>query len=360
MKMHGKHTAIAVIAVAGAFAVGPASSALAASSDVSASTSANWSGYVANGASQFSSVSGSWVEPSADCSSDNGLAAFWVGLGGASDGSGALEQVGTQADCTGGGSGTHYAWYELVPAAPVRLGVAINPGDHVSARVSVAGSSVTVELSNQTTGASSTKTLQTDNIDVSSAEWIAEAPSVCQGQDASNPSSCTPVSLANFGTVTFTGASATADGNTGSISSSNWASQAVQLSGTSSGANGYPAFLDSSGGDGSSASASPSALSTDGSSFSVAWQQSGAQSADTSSAGQGDPGTGYGPGDGYAPGDGYGYDGGYGGGSADGYGGGYGDSGGDGYGGGYGYGGSYSYGGASGYGGDYGYGATGY
>jgi hypothetical protein len=335
--MHGKHTAIAVIAVAGAFIAGPASSAFAASSGVPESTSANWSGYVANGASQYSSVSGDWVEPSADCSSGDGDAAFWVGLGGASNGSGALEQVGTQADCSNG-SAAHYAWYELVPAAPVRLGVAINPGDHVSARVSVSGSAVTVALSNQTTGASTTKTLQTDNIDLSSAEWIAEAPSECQGSDASNPDSCTPVPLANFGTVTFTGASATGDGSAGSISSSNWSAQAVQLSGTSGGASGYPAFLDSSGSDSASASASPSTLSTDGSSFSVAWQSAGSQSSDSSSS-AGDPGSGYGSGGGYGPGDGYGSSGGYG--PGDGYGG-YGS-----YGGGYG---NYSGGGYGGYG----------
>ncbi len=349
--MHGKHTAIAVVAVAGALAAGPVSSALAASSDVGEATSANWSGYVASGASQYSSVSGSWVEPSADCSSGDGDAAFWVGLGGASNGSGALEQVGTQVDCSGGGSGAHYAWYELVPAGPVRLGVAINPGDHVSARVSVTGSGVTVALSNQTTGASSTKTLQTDNTDVSSAEWIAEAPSVCQGQDAGNPAACTPVSLPNFGKVTFTGASATGDGSAGPISSSDWSAQAVQLSGTSGAGTGYPGILDSSVSAGASADATPSALSTDGSSFSVAWQAAGSQSAGSSS-GSGDPGGGYSPGDGYAPSDGSGFGGGYGDGGGYGYGGG-----GGGYGGG---GGDYGYGGAAGYGGDYGYGAAGY
>lgn len=317
MTMHAKHVAISMIAVAGALVIGMTPTALAATTDVAESTSANWSGYVASGSGsdaspQFSNVAGSWVEPNADCSSGSGVAAFWVGLGGASEGSGALEQVGTQADCSTGGSGEHFAWYEMVPAAPVRLDLAIRPGDHVSARVSVSGTSVTVSLFNQSTGASSTKTLQMDNPDVSSAEWIAEAPSVCQGADAISTSNCTPVSLADFGRVTFTGASATANGATGTVSSSNWSAHAVQLSGTGGADTGYPGIVDSSASGTASASATPSSLSTDGSSFSVAWQPDGSQAAGSSYPT--DPGSGYGP-----PGGGDGY-GGYGAGGGDPYG----------------------------------------
>jgi Peptidase A4 family len=307
--MHKMHFAISMIAAAGAIAVGPAPAAADASTDVAQSASANWSGYVAKdssgGSRPFSSVQGSWVEPSADCSSGDGDAAFWVGLGGGSSEANALEQVGTQVDCR---DGEHFAWYELVPAAPVRLDVAINPGDHVSAHVSVSGTAVTVSLLDQSTGASATKTLQMDNPDVSSAEWIAEAPSLCQGGDASNTENCTPVSLADFGTVTFTGASATANGRTGSISSPNWSAQAVQLSGASQGATSYPGVLDLSATDTTSRSATPSTLSADGSSFSVAWQSDASQPAASSSY-PGDPGSGYGPTDNYGYGNG-GYSGG--------------------------------------------------
>ncbi len=278
--MRVRHFAIAAIATGAVLGAGSTAPALAASSDVAQATSNNWSGYVASGSQSgaFSSVSGSWVEPSADCSSGSGAAAFWVGLGGASDGSGALEQVGTQVDCSAGGQ--HFAWYELVPAGPVRLGVPINPGDHVSARVSVAGTTVTVSLTDQTTGASATKSLQMDNPDVSSAEWIAEAPSICHGADASDTSSCTPVSLPNFGTVTFSGASATADGTSDTISGSDWSASAMQLGGSGAGA-------------------IPSSLSSDGSSFSVAWQSDAAQAA----ADPGNAGSDYGSGGGYVPGD---------------------------------------------------------
>jgi hypothetical protein len=346
---YGTRVAIPAIAVVGAFALAPASSALAAGGEVAEATSANWSGYVAGGPSsdgsrQFSSVSGSWVEPKADCSSGGSDAAFWVGLGGASSQSGALEQTGTQIDCSRGGSGQHYAWYEMVPAAPVKLGVAINAGDHISARVSVDGNNVTVTLSDQTTGQSSTKTLQVDNIDVSSAEWIAEAPSQCQGDSASPAAgNCTPVPLANFGAIKFTGATATANGSTGTISSSNWTAQAVQLGGGSSSSAGDPGVMYPSAGDGASASASPSSLSTDGSSFSVAVQGAGSQ-ATSSPSSYGDPGSGYGGGDPYGDGSGDPY--GYGGGS-------YGDGGGDPYA--YGGGDPYGYGGGD----PYGYGAGG-
>src|SRR6201995_4887896 len=82
-----------------------------------AKTSANWAGYAATGA-QFSKVSGSWVQPQASCDGSRGDAVFWVGIGGATQESSALEQTGTEVDCSGG-SAAYSAWYELVPAAPV-------------------------------------------------------------------------------------------------------------------------------------------------------------------------------------------------------------------------------------------------
>jgi len=249
-----------------------------------------------------------------------------------------LEQIGTQANCSGG-SAQHYAWYELVPAAPVQLNLTINPGDHISARVTVDGRQVVVSLADQTTGGSVTKTLQMSNPDTSTAEWIAEAPSQCDGGATGN---CQPLPLTDFGNVTFSNASATANGHTGPISDPDWTAQAVQLSGSG----GYPNFIESGGGSQqSSAGAQPSSLSSDGSSFSVSWQSDSSQSA--GSGGSGSVGTGY-PGDG---GNGYGPGG-------DG-GGGYGYGGGGYGGGGYGYGGGGYGGGGYGYGGG-GYGGGGY
>jgi hypothetical protein len=271
-------TLAATAAVTGA----TAATASAATVAQQAAVSQNWAGYVAGG-TQFSSVSGSWVQPSATCGSGQTYSAFWVGLGGSGSQSSALEQTGTQADCTADGSTDYYAWYELVPAAPVRLDLAIKPGDHISAKVSVSGSNVTVSLSDQSTGQSTTKTLQMDNPDASSAEWIAEAPSACDGSGT-----CQPLPLSDFGTVQFTSATATANGHTGAISDPNWSAQPVALE--SSGISDV-----SYGSDSGASSADPTSLSSDGSSFSVVYQAA----TGASSSGPGDDGYGYGYGDGY-------------------------------------------------------------
>jgi hypothetical protein len=325
------------IFVTAACALGAAPAATAAT-DVQQATSANWSGYVVGNPSSgqsYSSVSGSWVEPAAKCTGSGSYSAFWVGLGGSGGGQdvsqssgSSLEQAGTEVDCSGNGTASHFAWYELVPDAPVKLGVDVHAGDKISTKVSVNGQQVNIWLSDDTTGQSATKTLEVSSADTSSAEWIAEAPSTCQ-QGVSN---CTPLPLTDFGTVQFSGASATTtDGHTGTISDSDWSTAAVNLAPSSDGVT-YASTSDSTGG------ATPSSLSSDGSSFSVAWSNA----ASSTSTGSGYP-YGYGGGSGYGSGDPYG--------STDPYG--YG--GGDGYGGG-----GYGYGGGGYGGGGYGYGGGGY
>jgi Peptidase A4 family len=343
--------------VACALGVVPAASA---STDVQTASSANWAGYVVGGSSsatRYKSVSGSWVAPTAKCTSGQSYSSFWVGLGGASSGSSSasdasswsdpsgmsgsgstsgsgsstsLEQAGTEADCNADGSATYSAWYELVPSPPVKVSMAVHPGDHITTKVTVDGSSVTIQLTNATTGGSFTKTLPASNPDVSSAEWIAEAPSTCS-QGLSN---CTPLSLADFGTAQFSGASATTtDGHTGTISDSNWQTAAVTLSPSASqdGFGGQFASYDASG----SAGATPSSLSSDGSSFSVAWTSDGSSAGSSAGSSGGSAGSagsdgssGYGD-----PSGGYGGDGGYGGYGGYGGWGGYGSYGGGGYGG---------------------------
>jgi hypothetical protein len=328
------------LVAAGALAITLSPAASADTTAVQPAQSANWAGYtVGTGAStgsaqQFTHVSGSWVVPSANCAAGQGDAAVWIGLGGASQQSQALEQTGTEVDCGSGGQPAYFAWYELVPAAPVHLALAIHPGDHIFSSVAVTGNQVTVAVSDQTTSASTTKTLPMDSPDVSSAEWIAEAPSACDGSGT-----CQTLPLADFGNVTFTDASATANGHTGPISDPQWATQPMQLTGS---ADGFTS-------DQPAAGARPSSLSTTGSSFSVAWQGNGGQASQAgSTTDSGSAGTGgaY-PG---APGAGSG---GYPGlgdqGSGDGSGGAYGGGGG----------GAYGYGGGGG-GGAYGYGGAGY
>jgi hypothetical protein len=281
----------ATLTVAGATAFAAAPAVSSAAVVPGQATSENWSGYAVGDPSggQFSSVSGSWVEPSADCSSGSGYDAFWVGLGGTSQQTDSLEQVGTQVECDGSGQAQQFAWYELVPSGPVELNLTIHPGDHISARVSVNGTSVTVSLDDQTTEQQTTRTLQMSEPDVSTAEWIAEAPSQCDGSGG-----CQPLPLADFGSVKFTNATATAAGHTGPVSDPGWTAQPVQMAAG-------PGFV--SAGQGSSgAGAQPSSLSGDGSAFSVTWLANG-ESGSGDAGGYGDPSSSGGYGD---PG-GYGY-----------------------------------------------------
>jgi hypothetical protein len=337
---------------AGLAAAALAPSATADTVSTGSSVSSNWAGYRAEtqDGNGFTRVAGSWTEPSADCSTSSGHASFWVGLGGsgANDSeSDSLEQAGTAVDCDASGNATHTAWYELLPAAPVQLDLKVSAGDHMSSSVTINGSAVTITVSDSTTGQSTTKNLTMPNQpDVSTAEWIAEAPSHCD-----NTSGCQPLTLANFGKVSFTNASATASGHTGTISDSAWTSQPITLSPGGG-------VTDVSASDSSSGGAQPTDLSSDGSSFSVSYI--GASSTGTSTGGYDPSASGYG----YDPGSGGYGSGGYGSGSGSGSGGD--GSGGDGSGGdgsgGYGYdpgSGGYGYG-SGGYGdGSGGYGSVG-
>lgn len=99
-----KLKALAPILLTAACVVGAIPATATAATNVTQATSENWSGYVASGSSgttQFSSVSGSWVQPAATCTSGSGYAAFWVGLGGSGTGT-------TYASGGGYGSGSGY------------------------------------------------------------------------------------------------------------------------------------------------------------------------------------------------------------------------------------------------------------
>jgi hypothetical protein len=306
--------------------------------------SQNWAGYEAasNGGTGFSAVSAGWTQPKASCTGGQAsYSAFWVGLGGGGDQSNALEQAGTQSDCTASGQAIYYAWYELVPSAPVKLALNISPGDSIYSRVSVAGDAVKIEVYDQTTGQSfvKTMTMTAATPDTSTAEWIAEAPSSCSGGTSSQ---CTPLPLADFAKVNFHNAYATSGGHTGSISDSNWSSEAIALS-PQGGSGFYGGGLGggfgsdySTYGDSSTAGAAPTSLNATGTAFAVSY--GGQASSTTSNSGSSGNayGDGYGGG-GYGYGDGgYGY-GGYGGYWDGGYGYGYGGYGDGGYGGYYGY-----------------------
>jgi len=176
----------------------------------STAKSTNWAGYAvsANGVT-FSDVVGSWVQPAVTCPTNAQQdASFWVGIDGYAKGSSTVEQTGTDSDCdkknkklkTGGP--TYYAWWEMYPGASITIAHPVFPNDSMNAQVSASGTSFTLTLTDATQGWSFTTTQSSSAAPRSSAEWIAEAPSGCNG--------CKSVKLADFGSVTFSGLAVTA------------------------------------------------------------------------------------------------------------------------------------------------------
>jgi hypothetical protein len=223
--------------------------------------SSNWAGYaIHRSGASFTKVAGAWRQPLARCTRGRRTySALWVGLGGYSESSTALEQVGTEVDCTASGRVRSSAWFELVPQASRAIHLAVRPGDSIVASVTVSGDEVRVALWDRTTNHSFTKTLRTSTIDLSSAEWIVEAPSECFGV-----SNCRILPLANFGSATFsTAAAESAVGHVGTIADGDWDATKIRLS------PGGRRFVLYERAGATAGAASPSPLRAGGSSFSV-------------------------------------------------------------------------------------------
>jgi Peptidase A4 family len=208
----------------------------------------HWAGYVVRTSNdRFQAVRGRWVQPRIACNRLGSSAAVWVGLGGATGESRALEQVGTSADCTDRGESFYSAWYQLYPASPVELPVTIRPGDTVAANVAVAGNIVALALRNVSSGASFSTELWMRSPETDSAEWILEAPSACF-------TTCIQLPLAHLGRVAFTDASTTVATHTGTIGDRAWSARKLDIASSRSGR-----------------LAVSTPLSADGSSFAVVW-----------------------------------------------------------------------------------------
>jgi Peptidase A4 family len=220
-------------------------------------SSTNWAGYAVTHRKPFASVTGKWVQPTANCADlSSTYSAFWVGLGGFADNSFAVEQTGTLANCSAG-TPSYTAWYELYPKPPVMLKMPVRPGNVFSATVSVKKPTVVIRLKNVSTGRLFTKTLRMKRPDLGSAEWVTEAPSGC---DAIG--NCSTLPLTNFGSVAFSHATATIKGHRGRISDPVWSETTIELHGDD------PDHPSQAG-----ANAIPGALGADGGSFAVMWQQ---------------------------------------------------------------------------------------
>ena len=140
------------------------------------------------------------------------------------------------------------------------------PGDLITTSVNiVAADTVLVQLKNRTRKTSFTKKLTFSNPDLSSAEWIAEAPSLC------NSFSCRTVPLSDFGSVQFTRIAAIGNGVGGTLTTNpGWATTAITLAADAR-RGFFPGPETFAGANTSTAGASPAAASADGRSFSVQW-----------------------------------------------------------------------------------------
>jgi hypothetical protein len=189
--------------------------------------STNWAGYAVHDAGvAFRRVHGTWREPRIKCQRGGPtFSSYWVGIGGYSLNSHALEQVGTEVDCTTSGQARAFAWYELIPAPSVPVKLKVPPGDLIKGTVTVRGKKVRVTLADLTDHQSFSKLLHANPVDVSSAEWIVEAPSDC-----ASTNTCVTLPLGDFGSTTFTNAAAESTaGHTGPISDPLWRVNAIDL-----------------------------------------------------------------------------------------------------------------------------------
>jgi hypothetical protein len=241
-------------------------------SEADSQVSSNWAGYALAGTHtdgttvSYTDVTASWVQPKVSCTSGASYSSFWVGLGGFASDSTALEQTGTESDCTAANKPVYSAWYEIVPAPSVPLKMKIVPGDHMSAAVVYQNGTVILQLTNLTRHARVTKRVPMTSPDLSSAEWIAEAPSEC-----TSGGRCQTLPLANFGTMGFTNIAATADLHPGTLTDPTFSAIPIELA-----EQGPQSAIDQLvPQQGTPSGAVPGSPSADGRSFSVAWHPAG-------------------------------------------------------------------------------------
>jgi hypothetical protein len=179
-----------------------------------ASTSRNWSGYAARGGT-FTSVAASWTIPQLALDGPFGADATWVGIGGLR--SRDLIQAGTQQTASGNNSTSYQAWIETLPDVSHPVPLTVLPGDTVSVSVDQqAGDMWLISFANVTSGQSLQRPIQYTS-SVSSAEWIEEAPFARRRV----------LPISQFGTLTFTSASAVRDGQ--SLTPSDLNARAISL-----------------------------------------------------------------------------------------------------------------------------------
>jgi hypothetical protein len=153
-----------------------------------------WSGYMDHHNSvSYTSVSATWVQPAAACTSTHSAASFWVGMDGAFHGTD--EDTGTEVQCTGG-TAHYFGWHVMYPNPVVKFKNPVQPGDSITASVTGTTANVfTATLTDNTQHWSQTVTQSVPLASRDSAEIVAM-------RLGESTASLPP--LADFGTVQYT------------------------------------------------------------------------------------------------------------------------------------------------------------
>jgi len=174
--------------------------------------SLGWSGYVVISDPLLErpsvvGINGSWTVPTIAPSASSVYSSTWIGIGGHTDDT--LIQCGTEHDSSGGKT-IYSAWYELLPDYSITIPeIKVNAGDNITAAINLVDSAQNlwlVEITNLSNKQTWTQTF-TYNSSRLSAEWVVERPQLNNQL----------TTLANFGTVTFTGISARMAGTQGTL-----------------------------------------------------------------------------------------------------------------------------------------------
>ncbi len=151
--------------------------------------STNWGGLIDTGTT-FTGVEGDWTVPSIKPAIPAEYSSEWIGIDGVFDSN--LIQTGTGQDTSGGGT-SYFAWYEMLPAAPVVISGPVSPGDvMLSSIVETSPGVWDISIEDQTQNWIYNHSFAY-SISALSAEWIEEAPIAGGSQSV----------LANFGSTTF-------------------------------------------------------------------------------------------------------------------------------------------------------------
>ena len=174
------------------------------SGPISGASSNNWSGYVA-APKDFSSVSASWNVSCVDGSFAPKTSAQWVGLGNSS-----IIQAGTISK-TVLGLKVYSTFYEVYPEPSAPLGLKVEPGDNVSANISLINAKnglwrITVSDTSRSESVSRVVHYYGAH---DTAEWIVEKPAT----------KLYSFSLADFNVASFSNASASVSGVTYGLAS---------------------------------------------------------------------------------------------------------------------------------------------